>query len=144
MYPVIFGVVLIKSRIRSGQVGSAAHPPKNHTHDGSPHNGSAAPSSHPNDPSPGTKKVSCFGRIAHQSGRQFLMLSLLTLNVAIGLFPAMLYYTLLEVSFIAINPSGMFLVVGTLYALGTILDPILFLVSVKTFKDAFKKMITGR
>ena len=69
------------------------------------------------------------------------MLTLLILNVAISLFPAQLYFSLAN---FGINPSGMNTVVGILYALGCIFDPILFFISVKTFRDGFKRMFECR
>ncbi|GAV01023.1 hypothetical protein RvY_11799 [Ramazzottius varieornatus] len=144
IYPVIFAIIFSTSRLRPGHVSSIQHPTNQTentaTHDGDNH--TLRPTSHGEHPVPVTavttnSKASCFGRLAHQSGRQFMMLTLLTFNVVISLFPAQLYYTLIT---FGLNPSGMFAVVGTLYALGCIFDPILFFISVTTFKEAFRQM----
>ena len=129
-YPVIFAIILHNARVRLGQAASQEPTEKIPATNATTSQANTTPI-----------KTSCYGRLRHHSGKQFFMLTLLTLNVAISLFPAQLYYSLIT---FGVNPSGMFTVVGTLYALGCIFDPILFIISVKTFKAAFKKMFEFR
>lgn len=74
---------------------------------------------------------------AARIGQQFLTLSLLVLNVAVLQLPTQVFHTLLTFGLSSFG-SPMVRVVTVLYSLTSVLDPIMFLVSIKTFRHAVR------
>ena len=73
-----------------------------------------------------------------RNGSGLLMLSWLTLNVAVSLFPSAVYFTLVSLGY---HLPGMYATVTILYSLACLLDPLLFLSTVQTLRDAMKNLV---
>ncbi|GAU97122.1 hypothetical protein RvY_08475 [Ramazzottius varieornatus] len=141
-YPYILYKTLCGTKIRRVNTLSTHHPTR-HTgsittrHDDAPaahlrHVTSTATIQAGGEPVENT----CWGRLRGRGGGQFLTLSLLTVNVIVSLLPMQIYFTLL---LFGINPPGMFNIISIPYSLSWIIDPTLFLLTLKTLRVATKR-----
>ena len=77
------------------------------------------------------------GRRRLRIGQQCFTLSLLVLNVAVLQLPTQVFHTMMTFGLSSFS-SPMVRVVTVLYSLNSIVDPIMFFVSIKTFRVAVK------
>lgn len=130
IYPFILHKTLFGPRVR--RVNVASHSPtQNTTNTVIGHNAPGNEVAHIGDD---PVENSFWGR----GGGRFLTMSLLTVNVAVSMLPMHIFFLL---QMFGADPPGMFAIVAIPFTLSYIIDPVIFLLTLKTMRDAFKQSL---